>query len=151
MSREKQHPRLGEHPQRRGERGQELIEFAFASVIFFVMIFGILEFGLAIWNYNLVSDLAQEGARYAIVHGQKSATVDAFATGPASEGSISAYVNSRALSLTVTTTTPLGAPSGMVRGDVVEVQVVHNLSVGGGLLPFWNFPIRSNARMIVAR
>lgn len=126
------------------ERGETLIEFAFASVIFFVLIFGIIEFGISIWNYNLVSDLAQEGARYAAVHGLNSGA-------PKTQAEVSDYVNTRAIGLAVTTTTPLGAPGTLTAGSVVEVRVSHTLSWGGGLLPTWNFPVQSGARMIVTR
>ena len=144
-----------ESGRRHGERGDTLIEFAFASIIFFTMIFGAVEFGLAVWNYNLVSDLAQEGARFAAVRGA-SGTVAC--TGPAfaspcraSTSDVGTFVQSRAIGLTVTTTTPLGAPSTKTSGSVVEVNVRHTLAVGGGLLPAWNFDVQSTARMIVAR
>jgi Flp pilus assembly protein TadG len=128
----------------RSERGETLIEFAFASVIFFVMIFGAIEFGLAVWEYNLVSDLAQEGARYAIVHGANSGS-------PKTEAQVASYVQSRAIGMNVTTTTPLGAPGTLPPWSVVEVSVSHTLSWGGGVLPIWNFPVSSRAQMIVTR
>lgn len=126
------------------DRGETLVEFAFASVIFFTMVFAAIEFGIGVWNYNLVSNLAQEGARYAAVHGANSGS-------PASQTDVANFVQARAVGLPVTTTTPLGAPSAKIAGSVIEVQVVHSLNVGGGLLPAWNFPIASTARMIVAR
>jgi Flp pilus assembly protein TadG len=129
---------------RDGERGETLVEFAFASVVFFMMIFGAIEFGIAIWNYNLVSDLAQEGARYAIVHGINSGS-------PKTEAEVATYVQSRSIGLPVTTTTPMGAPGTKTAGNVVEVLVSYPLNVGGGLLPQWNFSIQSRAQMIVAR
>ena len=144
-----------ESRRRHGERGETLIEFAFASVIFFTMIFGAVEFGLAVWDHNLVSDLAQEGARFAAVRG---ASGTAACTGPvfappckASTSDVGTYVQSRAIGLTVTTTAPLGAPSTRTSGSVVEVHVKHTLAVGGGLLPAWNFDVESTAQMIVAR
>ena len=50
---------------RRHQRGQSLVEFALSSVLFFSLIFGIIQFGRAIFQYNTVSSLAQEGARWA--------------------------------------------------------------------------------------
>ena len=129
---------------RRTERGETLIEFAFGSVIFFMMIFGALEFGIAVWNYNLVSDLAQEGARYAAVHGQTSGS-------PKTTADVATFVQSRASGLPVTTTTPLGAPGTIARGQPVQVQVSHTLAIGGGIIPFWNFPVVSQATMTVTR
>lgn len=128
----------------RRERGESLIEFAFASVIFLTMILGALEFGIAVWNYNLVSNLAQEGARYAAVHGQNSGS-------PVDTAAVSAFVQARAVGLSVTTTTPSGAPNSLLPGSTVAVSVSHTLSIGGGLIPYWNFPIASTAQMTVAR
>jgi Flp pilus assembly protein TadG len=130
----------------RGQRGETLIEFAFASVIFFVMIFGALEFGIAVWNYNLVSDLAQEGARYAAVHGLTSGD-------PRSQTDVASFVTSRAIGLAVTTTTAptSSAPGNVAAGNTVTVTVTHTLSIGGGLLPSWNFPVQSSAQMTVTR
>ena len=120
------------------------MEFAVASLIFFTMVFGVLQFGLAIWNYNLVSDLAQEGARYAAVHGQNSGT-------PVNTAAVQSYVSNLAYSLSVTTTTPGGAPDTLVAGSVVQVKVSYTLNTGGGVLPLWSIPISSTAQMIVTR
>ena len=130
----------------RGERGETLIEFAYASLIFFAMVFGALEFGIGVWNYNLVSNLAQEGARYAAVHGKNSGSA-------VGNTEVQNYVNARASGLLtgVVATTPLGAPNTKVPGTIVDVTVAYNISVGGGLLPFWNIPIQSSAQMVVAR
>jgi len=131
---------------RRGERGETLIEFAFASVIFFVFVFGIIQFGVAIWRYNLVSNLAQEGARYAAVHGKNSGAAQ-------DESQVATFVSGRAIGLTVATTTnpSTTGPSLVTAGNPVAVTVTHTLNWGGGLLPSWNFNISSTARMIVTR
>jgi Flp pilus assembly protein TadG len=131
---------------RHAERGETLVEFAFASVIFFMMIFGIIEFGIVIWNYNLVSNLAQEGARYAAVHGQTSGAAQ-------NESQVASYVSSRAIGLIVTTTTEPSTtgPGGVVAGNPVAVTVSHTLNWGGGLLPLWRFNVQSTARMIATR
>lgn len=130
----------------RSERGETLVEFAFASVIFFMMVFGTIEFGLAIWNYNLVSDLAQEGARFASVHGRNSDS-------PADQATVAAFVESRSSALLtgLTITTPGGSPDTLRAGAVVQVRVDYQLVAGGGLIPSWNIPIFSTARMTVAR
>src|SRR5436190_3796667 len=54
------------------DRGQELIEFAFASVLFMMLLFLIIEGGIAIWRYNMLASYAQAGARYAAVRGSTS-------------------------------------------------------------------------------
>jgi Flp pilus assembly protein TadG len=139
-------PVIAPTTRRRGERGETLIEFAFASVIFFMLIFGIIQFGIVIWNYNLVSNLAQEGARYAAVHGAGSGALQ-------DESQVASFVSGRAVGLTVATTlSPSStAPGTVIAGNPVAVTVTHTVSWGGGLLPVWNFNIQSTARMIVTR
>jgi len=129
---------------RHRERGETLIEFAFASVIFFMMIFGTIEFGLAVWQYNLVSDLAMEGARFAAVHGQNSGD-------PKTEADVEDFLEGRASGLDLDVTTPDGSPDALVAGELVSVRVSHTLNWGGGLLPAWTFPVAARAQMPVTR
>lgn len=53
---------------RGGERGQALVEFALAASVALFLIFGIIEFGRALFAYDLVAQAARVGTRYAIVH-----------------------------------------------------------------------------------
>jgi len=53
----------------RGDRGQDLVEFALIAPVLFLILFGIIEFGVAIWRYNTVAVAAREGARAALVFG----------------------------------------------------------------------------------
>src|SRR5689334_18767810 len=77
----------------RDELGQDLVEFALPSTMFFATVFGTTVFGLAVWQYNMMADLAQEGARYAVVHGKSSSS-------PASAADVEAYVQGRAVGIT---------------------------------------------------
>ncbi len=45
-----------------------MAEFAIISVVFFMMIFGIIEFGRLFYTHNALTDAARRGARYAVVH-----------------------------------------------------------------------------------
>ena len=128
----------------RDERGGTLLEFAFAAIVFLMTIFGTLEFGIAVWRYNMVSDLAQEGARWASVHGINSLS-------PASAAEVQAFVQSRAngiQSLTVTTTP---APSTLGGGQTVTVTVQTAYAPLTGLIPQTTKTLRSTAKMIMAR
>lgn len=49
-----------------GEEGQSLIEFALALPLLLVALMGIFDLGLAFYQYNTISNVAREGARYAI-------------------------------------------------------------------------------------
>ncbi len=65
---------IGKHvPTRLGhERGAEVIKFGLVSILFFMLLFGIMEFGRSIWIYDTVTHAAKEGARYAIVRDTES-------------------------------------------------------------------------------
>ena len=55
---------------RRGQRGSAIIEAALVTPVFFMLIFGIMEFGMALRNYLAVSNATTEGARSASVLGR---------------------------------------------------------------------------------
>jgi hypothetical protein len=50
------------------ERGTTVAEFALSASVFFMMIFGIIEFGRLIYTHNALTDAARRGARYAALH-----------------------------------------------------------------------------------
>jgi Flp pilus assembly protein TadG len=49
-------------------KGATLVEFAIAATVFLTCMFGVIEFGRALWVHNALSDAARRGARYATVH-----------------------------------------------------------------------------------
>jgi Flp pilus assembly protein TadG len=111
-----------------------------------MLIFGILQLGWAVWQYNLVADLAQEGARWASVRGSTSASQGGDAA--ATNGSVGTYVSSRALGMTVTTSATW--PSGNTPGSVVQVTVTRSLVRFSTLIPMPS-SVSSTARMVIAR
>jgi Flp pilus assembly protein TadG len=50
------------------ERGSTLVEFAIAATVFLTAVFGVIEFGRAVWVHNALTDAARRGARYAVLH-----------------------------------------------------------------------------------
>jgi Flp pilus assembly protein TadG len=53
---------------RGGHRGQAVAEFSLAAIVFLLLLMGIVDFGMAIYKYNGVSQAAREIARVASVH-----------------------------------------------------------------------------------
>ena len=53
-----------------GMADQPVVEFALSVIVFLMLLFGMIGFGVAVYDYNFVSDAAREGARYASVHGK---------------------------------------------------------------------------------
>jgi Flp pilus assembly protein TadG len=50
------------------ERGQNLVEFALMSPLLFLLVFGIIDFGIGLHSWITVTNAAREGARLAAVH-----------------------------------------------------------------------------------
>jgi Flp pilus assembly protein TadG len=55
------------------ERGATLVEFSIAALAFLTVMFGVIEFGRALWVHNALSDAARRGARYAVLHSAEDA------------------------------------------------------------------------------
>jgi hypothetical protein len=51
----------------RDEKGATLVEFSIVALLFFTLLFGIIEFGLLLFNQQVITNAGREGARYGIV------------------------------------------------------------------------------------
>ena len=110
--------------------------------MFFLLTIGTVELGVVVWQYNFVTSLAMEGARWASVHGKTSAE-------PASAADVQAYVNSRALGRTVTVTaTPVPSTTGS--GETVTVVVAESMTPSSSFIPF-TFQLTGTATLVVSR
>jgi Flp pilus assembly protein TadG len=129
-------------PTARDERGATLIEFAFACMVFFMVVFFLIQFGIVVWRYNHVSNLAQEGARYAIVRGAINTTACAAYTDvgcSASEANVQDFVVSRSLGLVVASdVSTTAAPSSLDGGETIGVTVASSYTPA---VPFVNFTL----------
>ena len=132
----------GRFTRRWDERGSELVEFGFISILLFTLVLGIMEFGRAMWINDAVAHLAREGARYAIVRGSDSSDI-------ASTATVEAHVQSLAggvAGLVVTTTwDPDNDP-----GSVVQVQVDRPFDSIVPLVPLGAITLTSTSRMVIA-
>lgn len=87
----------------RDESGSELVEFALAAMIFFMVVLGIADVCRAMYSYHFVAYAAQKGSRYAMVRGStwtgacQSSAPPNFSVGyqcAASAGDVQNYVRS---------------------------------------------------------
>jgi len=53
---------------RTSPRAQTITEFSMVVTVFLLLVFGIAELGIAVFNYNSLCSAAREAVRYAIVH-----------------------------------------------------------------------------------
>src|SRR6266446_2562379 len=49
-----------------GQSGATLVEFAIGATVFLTVMFGVIEFGRALWTHNALADAARRAARYAV-------------------------------------------------------------------------------------
>jgi Flp pilus assembly protein TadG len=49
-----------------GDSGSTLVEFAIGATVFLTVMFGVIEFGRALWTHNALADAARRAARYAV-------------------------------------------------------------------------------------
>ena len=49
------------------EKGTELVEFAIVSLLLFLLLFGIIEFAILLYNKAMITNASREGARAGIV------------------------------------------------------------------------------------
>ena len=127
-------------------RGQALVEAGLTLAIFLSLVFGVCEFGRALWTYTLICHAAREGTRYAIVHGSQSGMSTSTAT-----TKIAAKVKEMAVGLdkskiNVTTTwLPDNTP-----GNSVRVAVTCSFRfVTPYQLPGSTFTIKSTSQMMI--
>jgi len=60
---------------RRQERGSVVVEFALVAPILLVLVFGVLQVGFALQNYNALRNLSADVARYAVIAHQSGNTL----------------------------------------------------------------------------
>jgi Flp pilus assembly protein TadG len=150
MGRVKRPERLG------NDRGQALIEFALGGTMFLLALIGMTQYGVEIYEYNMVSNLAQEGVRWASVRGTKGAS-------PASGAQVQTYVRSRAIGMTVNVTTTSVDPatqactttevdpSSLRAGQGVCVQVTSTFTPFTSFVTSHTTTLQSTAQMIMSR
>ena len=87
----------------RAECGETLIEFAISAVITLSLLFAVMDLSRALYTYHFVSFAAEQGARFAEVHGSGWTSICSSSTGTtysaplgctASKSDIQAYVQS---------------------------------------------------------
>lgn len=53
---------------RHNEKGATIAELAVVALVFFTLIFGIIEFGRLLYTHNALTDATRRGARFAVTH-----------------------------------------------------------------------------------
>ncbi len=143
------------------QRGSALVEFALSLLVFLSLLFGVMDFGRALYTYHAVCHAAREGARFAIVNGSGSKSYP----GGASASDI-ANVVENASSLNPSTlnynqqspNTSAGAmnvyttwnPNNKA-GGTVKVQTQYNYRFMFPLLPSTTLTLSNTAQMVISQ
>jgi Flp pilus assembly protein TadG len=163
----------------KAEQGSALVEYALVLIIFMTMLFGIIDFGRALYAYHFVSNAARDATRWAAVNGN-DCTIDSSCngiggmnSGPASSTDVQNYVKALAIPAGINTsstgcggsacltTTPTWNPAGSNGpatcsafnnnpGCTVEVQVSYNFSFLFPLVYKNSITLSSTSEMVIA-
>jgi hypothetical protein len=68
---------VGRRPE--GEQGQGLVEFALVAIFLLLVMFAIIDFARVFFGYATMANGVREGARYAVVHPDDDAGIEAAA------------------------------------------------------------------------
>jgi Flp pilus assembly protein TadG len=143
-----------------GERGSALFEYAIVVLISLTFMFGIVDFGRALYAYHFVSNAAREGTRFASVRG--ATCPPTFTTAcPADTTDVQNFVknapqgiNVAAITVTPTWKNPnglavCGATGNKYPGCAVQVRVAYDFKFIFPLMPA-NFTMSSTSEMLIS-
>lgn len=156
-----------------GEEGATLVEFALASVILVMILFGTIEVAIAGYSFDFVSEAARDATRYAIVRGSASCNASYNPQMPdcsATNAQIQAHVrrlNYPAINTSNLTTTTVwysatGGPPNMTWtscgatkcnaiGNAVKVTVYYTFPL---TIPFWGqntIHMSNSSQMVISQ
>jgi Flp pilus assembly protein TadG len=141
---------------RNRERGASLPETAIVMGVVLALLFGIVDFGRAMYTYAFVAQLAREGARWAIVRGAQCTQLDHC---NASSSDVQTYVQSlsegatNANGITVTAIWPTCPPglSGKQPGCTVNVNVAYKFAFIAPFVSHLTMPMSSTSQMVISQ
>ena len=168
--------RLNVRRVRRGQSGSALVEFALSGAILITMLFGVIEFGYALYTYQYVNEVARELTRYAIVRGSACSSsssmpncgfTDTGATLQTYAQSIYGYPGINTNNLTVATTwySPVKNSDGTIKswsacgsgsgcnkpGYMVQVTVTYPFVLNIPFVPQRTMSVSSNSFMVISQ
>lgn len=146
-------------PGMRDERGTSSIEFALGAALLFMSVVGIIYMSWALYTYNIVSEAAREGARYAIVRGADCHFGSPCT--PATSGDVQTYVQhlgfpgSSLMSATAAWFPSPGggtcAPCTDIPGNQVKVTVTYSFPVAIPFVPKRTLSMSNTAEMVISQ
>jgi len=135
------------------EGGATLVEFAFSLPLLFTFLFCFMQLCVAFYSYQLISECAREGSRYAMVRGAScpnSTTPTCEVTAAAVNTYVSGlrYPNIGGGIITVSTTYPSGSEA---VGSLVKVKVTYVLSITMPFVPKNSLTMASTSQAYIVQ
>ena len=142
---------------RNSQRGASLPETAIVMGIVLALLFGVVEFGRAMYTYAFVAQIAREGARWAIVRGAQCTQLDHC---NAQSSDVQAYVQNLSEGATtpgsfIVTATwpscPTGAAAKNSPGCTVAVNVKYTFNFVAPFVSKVAIPMSSTSQMVISQ
>jgi len=128
-------------------RGQTMVEFAMVASVFLLLLFGIMQMALMVYNYNTVCSAAREAVRYAIVRSPTSP--NPATTAQIQQIAINTAVGLNTSQLTVAVSWPADASLPAQSDARVQVSYQYQLQI-----PFFSpltMTLASTSQMLVSQ
>jgi Flp pilus assembly protein TadG len=103
---------------RKNRRGAAVVEFAIVAPVFFLLVFGMIEYGRMVMVQQVLTNASREGARYAVIQSTNNTT--------AVETKVKDYLTSAKLNASASTVTvdwPASGGSGSAQPVTVTVSI----------------------------
>jgi len=126
--------RIRRHRIIKSEKGASAVEFALILPILIILVFGIVQFGIAFNNYITITHAAREGARIAAVDLNNTDLKNIII-----ERAFPVQINEDDI--------VISTPEGTNIGDPVEVEITYNISITIPLVGSWDIPLKNKAIM----
>jgi hypothetical protein len=110
------------------QRGGSLVEFAIIAPLLFVILFGIIEFGILLYDQAMITNASREGARTGIVFNHPNRITDANIEQVVRnycEDNLISFETDSELSITVIREDEDGNPHLNAAGDPLTVRVIY--------------------------
>jgi Flp pilus assembly protein TadG len=138
--------------------GQSVVEFALVVPFFLALVFGLLDFGRAVFDYNTIVNAARQGARYGITSPTDTSGIDAkvqSVAGPLGvpNGNITVQcfpANTSTFNTGTTCDSSFNSGAGPKAGDMIAVEVDYTyVPILGNYIKVPTITLKTTTRMVI--
>lgn len=129
------------------ERGSGLVESSLCLLLFFTLVYSVMEFGRMVYSYNILAGATREATRYAIVHGGNSGST-------ATQSILADKVKNWAIGLdrsTIAVTATWSDPASKAPGSSVRIVSQYTLAPFTKLITAGNIVLSTRSEMVISQ